>query len=325
MRRREFITGLGSATAWPAVVRAQRAGKPAVGVLNLGSPETGRERMASFLRGLAETGFVEGTSATVEYRWARGHYEQFESLTLDFVRTPVNIIAAFSTAAALAAKKATTSIPIVFLIGADPVKFGLVDAINRPGTNVTGISLLTNSLTPKRLEILRQLVPRAATVGLLVNPSNPNSPADTEDAQSAAHALGLHLLVLRANTEAEIEVEYSRLGREHADALLVSSDALFESKRDRLIELAAWHAVPSIYEYREAPFTGGLISYGPGVLEAYRQTGVYCGRILKGEKPADLPVQLATKIELVINLKTAKALGLSIPETLLATADEVIQ
>ena len=325
MRRRDFMAGLGGAVAWSAAARGQRAGKPVVGLLNLGSPETGRERIASFLRGLAEIGFVEGSNATVEYRWAQGHYERFAGLTLELVRTPVNLITAFSTAAAIAAKRATTTVPIVFLIGADPVKLGLVDAINRPGGNVTGISLLTNSLTPKRLEILRQLMPRATTAGLLVNPSNPNSSADTEDAQNAAHALGLRLLVLRANTETEIEVEYSRLGREHADALLVSSDALFESQRNRLIDLAARHAVPSIYEYREAPSAGGLISYGPGVLEACRQAGVYCGRILKGERPADLPVQQATKIELVINLKTAKALNLTIPETLLATADEVIQ
>jgi putative ABC transport system substrate-binding protein len=325
MRRREFIAGLAGVAAWPAMARGQLAGKPAIGLLNLGSPETGRERIALFLRGLAETGFVEGSNATVEYRWAQGHYDRFAGFTRELVRTPVNLITAFGTAAALAAKRATTTIPIVFLIGADPVKLGLVDAINRPGGNVTGISLLTNSLTPKRLEILRQLIPRALTTGLLVNPSNPNSPSDTEDAQHAAHALGLRLLVLRASTEAEIEVEYSRLAREHADALLVSSDALFESQRGRLIELAARHAVPSIYEYREAPFAGGLISYGPGVLEACRQTGIYCGRILRGERPSDLPVQQATKIELVVNLKTAKALGLTIPETLLATADEVIQ
>jgi putative tryptophan/tyrosine transport system substrate-binding protein len=325
MRRRDFIAGLAGSSAWALAARAQPAAKPVIGFLNPGALETRREYARSFLRGLAETGIVDGRDATIEYRWAENHNERFAGLAFDLVRTPVSVIVAFSTAAALAAKSATATIPIVFLIGADPVKFGLVGAINRPGANVTGISLLTNSLTPKRLEMLRQLVPRAATVGLLVNPKNPNTPVDTEDAQNAALALGLRLLVLRASTETEIEAAYSSIGRENADALLVSSDSLFENTRSHLIDLAAQHAIPSIYEYREAPFAGGLISYGPGIFDAFRQTGVYAGRIIKGERPADLPVQQSTRIELVINVKTANALGLAIPETLLATADEVIQ
>ena len=325
MKRREFIAGLGSAVALPVAARAQRPTVPVIGFLDLGTPETRREQIAAFRRGLAETGYVEGRNATVEYRWAEGHNDRFPALARDLVRIPVATIASFSTAAVLAAKSATATIPIVFAIGADPVKLGIVDSINRPGGNVTGFSMLTNSLTSKRLEMLRQLMPQAATAALLVNPSNPNAAEDVRDAQAAARALSLRLLVLSASTEREIEAGFASIGREHAEALLVSSDAFLNIHRDRLIALAAQHAIPSIYENREAPFAGGLMSYGPSNLDGYRQVAVYAGRILKGEKPADLPVQQPTKVEFIINMKTATALGLTFPLPLLGRADEVIE
>jgi putative tryptophan/tyrosine transport system substrate-binding protein len=330
MKRREFIAGLGSAAVWPVVARAQQPSQVRrVGVLLVGVESGNRAYrtpgVAAFTQALAGLGWIDGRNVRMDLRSSGSDINRIRALAQELVGLQPDIILAVTTAVTVALQRETRTIPIVFVIGADPVKFGIVGSINRPGANVTGISLLTNSLTPKRLEMLRLLMPQAANVAFLVNPSNPNAEPDAKDAQAAARALGLSLLVLNASTESDIEAGFANIGREHAEALLVSSDGFLDSHRDQLIALAAQHAIPSIYEYREAPFAGGLMSYGPSVSDSFRQAGVYVGRILKGEKPADLPVQQSTKIDLVINMKTAKALGLTIPETLLVRANEVIE
>jgi putative ABC transport system substrate-binding protein len=326
MKRRTFIAGLGSAAAWPVVARGQAA-MPVIGYLDPGSLEMRREVVAGVHRGLAETGYVEGRNLAVEYRWGEDHLERLPALATDLVRRQLAVIVApGSTPAALAAKAATKSIPIVFLTGANPVEIGLVASLNRPGGNLTGITSLNVEVAAKRLELLHKLVPTATSIANLVNPTNPAfAEPEMRELQAASQILGLRLLNVNASNTGEFEAAFTTLVRERAGGLLIGGDILFVSHSDQLVALAARHRVPVIYRGRDATVGGGLMSYGTNFPVVYQQIGVYVGRILKGEKPADLPVQQVTKVELVINLKTAKALGLTIPETLLATADEVIQ
>jgi putative tryptophan/tyrosine transport system substrate-binding protein len=321
MRRREFIAGLGSAAAWPVVARAQQPAVPVIGYLDAGSPETRRENLAALHRGLSDSGYFEGRNLAVEYRWAEYHNDRLPALAADLVRRQVAVIIGFNSTVASAAQSATKSIPIVFATGADPVDIGLVASLNRPGGNLTGISTLVGAVAYKRLELLHQLVPAASLIAVLTNPTN----LVNTDLQPAARTLGVRLLILKASDPSEFEAAFATLVQEGAGGLVVVGQPLFAGHFDRLVALTARHRVPTIYARHEATAAGGLISYGTDFPDAYRQVGVYAGRILKGEKPADLPVQQATKMQLVINLKTAKALGLTIPETLLATADEVIQ
>jgi putative ABC transport system substrate-binding protein len=325
--RRDFITLLGSAAAWPLAARAQQQALPVIGYLGDQTLESRRDRVSAFHRGLADIGYVEGRNVTIEYRWAEGHNERLGALADELVRRQVAVIAApGSLEQALAAKAATQTIPIVFVIGGDPVKSGLVASLARPGANITGTTALSTETISKRLEVLHELLPAAALIALLVDPTNPLfTEIETREAQLQARALGLRLLVLNAAHQDEFPGAFNSLVQQGAGALLVSSETLFTAQRERIVALAARHAVPAIFHYREVVETGGLISYGGNVLEVWRQAGVYTGRILRGEKPADLPVQQATKIELVINLKTAKALGLTVPLPLLARADEVIE
>jgi ABC-type uncharacterized transport system substrate-binding protein len=278
-----------------------------------------------FRKGLGETGYFENRNVTVEYHWLEGQYDRLSALAFDLVHRPVSAIVAASTPVALAAKTATTAIPIVFHIGGDPVKLGLVASYNRPGANVTGISILINALAAKKLELLHELLPQATAIAMLVNPTSRDTGPDTAEAQSAARILGLRLLVLDVSDQNDIEAAFATLVQERVGALLVGFDPLFVASSEQLISLAAHHRIPMMFNRREFVSAGGLLSYGASYSDAMRQAGVYTGRILKGEKPADLPVQQPTKFELVINLKTAKALGLTVPETLLATADEVIE
>jgi putative ABC transport system substrate-binding protein len=326
MRRREFIAGLGSAAAWPVVARAQQPKMPVIGFLEVGSLDTARETVVGFRRGLAETGYIEGRNVEVDYRWAEDHYDRLPALADDLVHRQVSVIATFNTPPALAAKAATKSIPIVFSTGSDPVEIGLVATLNRPGGNLTGIFTFNATLAAKRLELLHELVPSARLIAYLANTTNPvYGKVEMKELEDAARALGVRLLVLNASNESEFEAAFTTLVAERAGGLVVSGDALFRIHSDRLVALATHHRVPAISALHEQASAGGLLSYGTDFPEMRRQVGIYTGRILKGERPADLPVQQVTKIEMVINLKTAKALGLTIPETLLATADEVIQ
>jgi putative tryptophan/tyrosine transport system substrate-binding protein len=329
MRRREVIAGLGGAAAWPLVARGQQSTVPVVGYLNGFSPnDVLFQNVVSYFRqGLAETGYVEGQNVAIEYRWAEEHNDRLPALVADLIRRRVAVIVvANTTAAALAAKAATETIPIVFNMGTDPVAIGLVASLRHPGGNLTGTSILTTAIMAKRLELLHELVPAATRIALLSNPTNPLVvETETSEAKSAAHALGLQLLVLSASNESEIEAAFETLAQQKAEGLLVSADVFFLARRDQVVALAAHHAVPAIYAYSDLTLAGGLMSYATSRFDAAHLLGVYTGRILKGEKPADLPVQQSTRIEMVLNLKTAKALGLTIPETLLATADEVIQ
>jgi putative tryptophan/tyrosine transport system substrate-binding protein len=327
MRRRELITLLGGAAAWPLVARAQQPALPVVGYLGGETFESSRDRIAGFYRGMADTGYVEGRNVAIEYRWAEYHYDRLPSLAAELVRRQVAVIAVMGSApGALALKAATQTIPIVFMIGPDPIKLGLVASLNRPGGNLTGATTINVEVIAKRLELLHELMPAATSIAVLVNPTNSAATEpETRELQAAAHVLGLQLLVLNASTLREIEAAYASFASHRADAILVSGESFFTAYRDQIVMLAARYAVPAIYSGRSYVDAGGLISYGTDSLDGYRQVGVYSGRILKGEKPADLPVQQVTKIELVINLKTARALGLTVPLTLLARADEVIE
>jgi putative ABC transport system substrate-binding protein len=329
MRRRDFIKLItGSAAAWPLAAHAQqRSAMPAVGLLHPGRPDSYTQPLAAFHKGLNELGFVDGQNLAIEYRWAGTEYERFPSLAADLVRRQVNVVVVLaSTPGTLAAKAATTTIPIVFGVGGDPVALGLVASLNRPGGNMTGVTLLNVAALPKRLGLLHELVPAAAAIALLVNPSNPlQTDAETRELQTAARALGLELHILNASSDGEFDAAFATLLQLGAKALVVQSDPLFTTRRDRLVALAARHAIPAIYGRREIAEAGGLMSYANDFADSYRQAGIYCGRILKGEKPADLPVIQPTKFEFVINLKTARTLGLTVPPGVLAIADEVIE
>jgi putative tryptophan/tyrosine transport system substrate-binding protein len=326
MRRREFITLLGGAAAtWPLAARAQQPAMPVIGFLGSGISKGYREFVAAFHQGLRETGHVEGRNIAIEYRWADGHYDRLPALAAELVNRPVAVIAAGALPAALAAKAATSSIPIVFMMGSDAIKFGLVASLNRPGGNVTGAALLNNLLQAKQLEFLHEAVPTAASAALLVNPDNPNAEVDTKEAQAAARVLGLKLLVLNVRSESELDSAFPTLIQQGAGAVFVNPDPFFTSRPDKLAALTARHKIPAIHYLREFASAGGLASYITSFADGYHQAGIYAGRILKGEKPADLPVVQSTKVELVINLKAAKALGLTLPTSILVRADEVIE
>jgi putative tryptophan/tyrosine transport system substrate-binding protein len=328
MRRREFISLLGgAAVAWPFAARAQQAATPVIGYLGASSPELFASRLRAFRHGLSENGYVEGRNVAIEYRWAEGRYDRIPALIADLVRHQVSVIAApGSTPAALAAKAATTTIPIVFVTGIDPVAAGLVGSLNRPGGNLTGVVALSLELGPKQMQLLHEIVPTAKRIALLVNPDSPTlADKQTSDQQATARALGLELHILHARAPDDFDTVFANLGRLRAGGLIIGGEALFTSAADRLATLALHHAMPALYLSREFPAAGGLMSYGPSIADGHRLAGVYASRILKGEKPAELPVQQSTKIDLVINLKTANALGLTVPLPLLARADEVIE
>ena len=325
MRRREFIAGLGATAAWPLAARAQTA-MPTIGFLNSSSPDREAERVRAFSQGLSETGYVEGRNVRIEYRWANGQLDRLPELANDLVRRQVTVIAAgYNLAADLAAKAATTTIPIVFQTGVDPVRAGLVASLNRPGGNLTGVINLSNEVVPKHIELLHQLVPAAKVIALLVNPTNPAAATISADAQAAARTIGVQLHVLHVSTERDVENAMAQLPQLRAGALAFSPDTLFASRYEQLAELALRHAVPTISPFRAYAVAGGLMSYGGSVTDQGHQAGVYTGRILKGEKPADLPVFRVTKVELTVNLKAAKALGITVPLPLLGRADEAIE
>jgi putative tryptophan/tyrosine transport system substrate-binding protein len=326
MRRREFITLLGgAATTWPLATRAQQM--PVIGYLGTGSPESDAARVNAVRVGLKEAGYVDGHNVAIEFRWGQGQNDRLPALVADLVRRQVAVIVTLgSTPATLAAKEATTTIPVVFSVGVDPVAAGLVASMNRPGGNITGVSFLTSLLGPKLLELLHETVPTALNIPLLVNPTSPTF-AETlsKDAHAAARALGLELYVLHASTEGDFDTVFSTLAQLRADALVIGGDAFLYSRIEQLAALTVRHAVPTISQYREFAAAGGLMSYGASYTDALRLVGIYAGRILKGDKPADLPIMQSTRVELVLNLKTAKALGLTFPISLLGRADEVIE
>jgi putative tryptophan/tyrosine transport system substrate-binding protein len=324
MRRREFITLLGGATvARPLTARAQQPAMPVIGFLN-GGASGYAPYLAGLRQGLKETGYIEGQNVAIEYRWAEGQYDRLPAMAADLVGRQVMVIVA-NTPAVRAAQAATKTIPIVFLTGADPVATGLVASLNRPGSNITGVASLVDEVAPKRLELMHELVPKTKMIGFLTNPSNPNAAIFARDVQAAAGVLGQTVHILNASTEGEIDTAIATFAQLQASAFLISNDPFFNSNPGYLVALASRHALPAIYPWREFVVAGGLMSYGISLVDLYRQGGIYVGHILKGEKPADLPVQQAVKVELVLNLKTAKALGLTFPITLLARADEVIE
>jgi putative tryptophan/tyrosine transport system substrate-binding protein len=328
MRRREFITLLGaSAAAWPLAARAQQTAMPVVGFLYLTSPELARENLASFRRGLGETGYIEGRNVAIEYRYAYGKNDQLATLAAELVRRQVSVIVTLeSTQGALAAKEATQTIPIVFMQAADPVRIGLVDSLNRPGGNVTGINLMWAEVAGKRLELLLELVPAATSIAFLRNPTNPVfAESEARELEAAARAHSIRLFSVNASHPSDFETAFAELVQQRADALVVSSAVSLLTDPDQIVALAARHGVPAIYAWRRSMAVGGLMSYATNLADTWRQAGVYTGRILKGEKPADLPVLQPTKFEFVINLKTAKALGVTVPPTLQVAADEVIE
>jgi ABC-type uncharacterized transport system substrate-binding protein len=326
LRRREFITVLGGAVAWPIAARAQQPAMPVVGFIHILSPETVPRFVPAFRQGLKEVGYVEGQNLAVEYRWAQGQYDRLPGLVADLVRRQVAVIAATGgDPSPQIAKAATQTIPIVFTANSDPVAEGLVTSLNRPGGNATGVTIFGPAAVTKRLQLLRDLMPQVVAIAYLMNPNNPNAEFELQAAQTAARSLGLEMLVLRAGTERELDTALATTLQQQADALLVASDTFFVGRREQVVTLAARHQIPAIYYLREFAEAGGLMTYGNSLPDVYRHVGVYVGRILKGEKPSELPVMQPTKFELVINLKTAKALGLEIPPMLLARADEVIE
>ena len=325
MRRREFISLLGGAVAWPLAARAQQPAMPVIGFLSARSPEESAHLVAAFQSGLADNGYIAGQTVLIEYRWALGQYDRLPTMAADLVRRPVAVLATVGgEPAAMAAKTATSAIPIVFAMD-DPVKQGLVESFNRPGGNATGMAVLSPDLEAKRLGLLHELVPQASTIGVLLNPNFPPAQHQLEEVQIAAQATNLQILALRASIDREIDEAFDTLMKQRIAALSVASDPFFDTRRDKLIGLAARYAVPAIYQFREYPAAGGLISYGIDIANVYRQIGIYVGRILKGAKPADLPVMQPTKFELVLNLKTAKTLHLAIPSGVFSIADEVIE
>jgi ABC-type uncharacterized transport system substrate-binding protein len=326
MRRRDFITLLGgAAVSWPLTAHAQQAAMPIVGVLDPSSASEYAPFLAAFREGLHEAGFIEGRNVAIEYRWADGRYDRLPSLAAELVRVPVAVLVATGITAAAAAKAATSTVPIVFNTGGDPVRFGLVASLNKPGGNITGVASLGKVLVAKRFELLRELVPKANAVAFLVNPNNAVAALDTSDAQAAAATLGHKLIIVKASSAGEIDAAFATIAEQRAGGLLQQLDPFLQSQREQLVGLAARYALPAIYEWRDFVTAGGLMSYGTSLRDALRFVGKYTGRLLKGEKPANLPVQQPTKFELVINLKTAKALRLTVPPTLLTRADEVIE
>ena len=327
MQRREFVTLLGGAVAgWPLGARAQQAAIPVVGFIDAASAENQKRLVAAFLKGLTQSGYIDNQNVKVEFRWAEGQYDQMPALIAELLGSrPAVIAVTGSTAAVQAAVAATRTIPIVFVIGGDPVKFGLVASLNRPGGNVTGVSFLVNLLVAKQLGLLHELIPGATNLGFLVNPNNPNAESDTNNARLAADALDRKIVVVKARTREDIDHAFTQLTQERAAALLVSADPLFISNREQLAALAVRHTLPTMFNAREFALAGGLLSYGPDQADTFREAGTYVGRILSGEKPSELPVVQPTKFELVINIKTAKSLGLNIPPLLLARADEVVE
>jgi putative ABC transport system substrate-binding protein len=326
VRRREFITLLGGAAAWPLAARAQQSAMPVIGFLNVASPEGYRPMVTAFRQGLQESGYIEGRNVTIEYRWAEGQSDRLPALAADLVHRQVAVIAATTTPAALAAKATTTNIPIVFETGGDPIQLGLIASLSRPGGNVTGVSRLNTEVMPKRLELLHELLPTATAIALLVNPTNPAlAEAVLRASRAAIQTLGLDLHVLNASAESDFDAVFANVTQLRAGGLVIGADAFFTSRQEQLAALALRHAVPAVYEYREFVAAGGLASYGGSLPDSYRLAGVYSGRILKGEKPDELPVQQVTKVEMFLNLKTAKALGIKVPLALLGRADEVIE
>jgi putative tryptophan/tyrosine transport system substrate-binding protein len=325
MKRREFIALLGGAAILPHAARAQERAMPVIGFLNTASPEPFANLVRAFREGLSETGYVEGGNVAIEYRWAAGRGDRLQEMAADLVRRQVNVIVATGgSPAVLAVKAATTTIPIVFQIGVDPVEVGLVQSLNRPGGNITGATMMAVELGSKRLELLHELVPTATMVGALVNPTSPGAKTQMHDLSAAAGKLGLRLHIVEASSERDLEPAFAELLRLRADALWIGADPLFNGQSEQLAALTLRHRIPAIYQFREFAAAGGLMSYSGSITDAYRQAGVYTGRVLKGDMPADLPVQQSTKVELILNLKTAKTIGLTVPSTLLGRADEVI-
>jgi len=326
MKRREFITLLGGAAVWPLAGHAQQAARPVIGFLNAASPAEWTRFLTAFRAGLRESGFTEGQNVAIEFRWAEGRYDRLPGLAADLVNRRVTVLVATGgTTSAVAAKAATTTIPTVFSTGGDPVEEGLVASISRPGGNRTGVSLLTTTLAPKRLEILREVVPKASVIGVLLNPNSAGAQPQLEDVEKAARAIDQQMRILHASGERDFETAFAAMAQMRIGALIVGADPFFSSRRDQLVALAARDRIPAIYEWREFAEAGGLMSYGSDLADGYRQGGAYAGRILKGAKPGDLPVVQPTKFDLVINLKTAKALGLEVPWFLQQRADEVIE
>jgi ABC-type uncharacterized transport system substrate-binding protein len=325
MRRREFIGVIGGAAAWPLAARTQQNAIPIVGYLSSLGRDVSVQFDAAFRRGLSQMGYVEGRNVSIEYRWITDNYDQLPAMAADLVQRQVGVICALGPPAVLAAKAATTNIPIVFVTGADPLKFGFVASFDHPGGTITGVWIVSTVLAAKRLQLMRQLLPKAALIAILVNPKSPVAEPQVRDAQAATQALGLKLAVLNAASEHEFDQDFAALAQQRADALLVSADPIFYTQREHLVALAARHSIPTLYEIREYVEVGGLMSYGTVFRDGYQKGGIYVGRILKGVKPAELPVEQINKLELVFNGKTTKTLGLEIPPTLLAIADEVIE